>query len=225
MSLLRCNILLHPCESRIHGVGVEMVAADLDFAVQDHRHLVPPALLQLGVAVHVQHLDREIVPALELAEPRQELLAKMAVFARQDGELQSWSARNVMNRVPCSSRISIEIGFFTSTLATFALKVLASVTSWPLTIRIRSPGPMPAAWAAPSETSTCTPRVSLRVFFCSGVRSFTARPSLPGLASGFFALPALVSAAAAASSSLNSATVTVTSRILPLRHTARLILL
>src|SRR5688572_8801928 len=220
--LVRCNILLHSREPRINGVMVQVVVADLPLPVQQHRDLVAPFLLQRRVAVHVHHLDVEVVAALEALQSREELLAEVAILAGQDRELRfhSGSGRKVTKRVPFSSRISSATGFFGSSFTVASLKLFTFVMSTLFTRRITSPGPTPAASAEPSAASTTTPPVIFRVRFCSAVSSITATPSLPGLDSAFFgALPDL--SAVLVSSSLNSATVTVRSRALPPRQTLR----
>ena len=60
--------------------------ADLALAVEQHRHLVPPLLLELRMAVDVDHLDLEGVAALELLQGRDEIGAEVAVLARKDRE-------------------------------------------------------------------------------------------------------------------------------------------
>src|SRR5262249_45869091 len=162
-----CSILLHPREPRIHGVVVEVVVADLQVAVEHDRDLVPPLLLQPRVPVHVNHVDVERVPALELPQPRDQLLAEVAILARKDRELglQSPSGRKVMKRVPCSSLMSSATAFFGSSLATVSLKTFTLVMSTLFTRRITSPGPMPDASAAPSEASTITPLAIFSAFF------------------------------------------------------------
>ena len=94
---MRCTIRLHPGKPRSHGVGVEEVVADLQIAVQEHGDLVAPLLLQPRVAVDVNHLDLEVIAALELLQGRDEVVAQVAILAAEDGEpgLHSGSGRNV----------------------------------------------------------------------------------------------------------------------------------
>src|SRR5690348_7151862 len=215
-------ILLHSSQPRIDGIVVEEVMADLALPVEQHRHLVAPLLLQPRMAVDVDHLDLEGIAALVLLQGRDELLAKVAILARQDGELglrdQSVSGRMIAKRVPFSSRTRSATGFFGSSFAIASLKAFAFGTSVLFTRRITSPGWMPAASAAPSTASTATPPESFSAFFCSAGMSVTASPSFPGFASGF---ALAVEAVFVSSSSLNSPTFTVTSRDLPLRQTVR----
>src|SRR6185369_439120 len=81
-------ILLHPGEARIHCLGVQEVVADLEFPIEEDRNLVAPFVLQAGVAVDIDHLDLEVITALELLQGRYEVFTKMAVLARQDRELR-----------------------------------------------------------------------------------------------------------------------------------------
>src|SRR4029078_13189756 len=105
---------------RIHRLGVEEVVADLELAIQQHRHLVAPLLLERRVCVDVHHLEGEVVAALEYLQRRDQVLAEAAVLAREDGELgpHSPSGRNVTKRVPLSSRSSSATGFLVSRPAT-----------------------------------------------------------------------------------------------------------
>ncbi len=86
--LLQCNILLHPSQARINGFDIEIVVAYLALAIEQHRNLVPPLFLKVRMLVHVDHLDLEVIAALELLQARYELMAQVAVLARQDSE--SW---------------------------------------------------------------------------------------------------------------------------------------
>ena len=69
-------------------------------AIEEHRHLVAPLLLELRVAVDVDHLDVETVAALELLQGRDHVVAKVAVAAcehrqSRDARRQPISGRNV----------------------------------------------------------------------------------------------------------------------------------
>src|SRR5437868_12285223 len=70
-------ILLDPGEARIQRRRIQVVVADLQVAVEEHRNLVAPLLLERGIAVHVENLHLEVVALLEVPQSREHFLAQM----------------------------------------------------------------------------------------------------------------------------------------------------
>src|SRR3954447_21868615 len=63
--------------------------ADLAIAIEEDGHLVAPLLLQVRMAVHIDHLHLEGIAALELLQGREHVLAQVAILPgehRQPGD-------------------------------------------------------------------------------------------------------------------------------------------